>query len=229
MAEKTERWSIHKQSGHCTHPIGLHAYIGTVGTVGTVGTSDFVPMLGPLSRSHFSSVDIAQPAWALTKEIEELFPGKYVIWGGFDRTHCQAPLKVLGQETHWIPDPSIRSNWGLMAMRSEAATQARCFLDLEWDFPTDSHSIIHRTGIGFRYSPDSFNRSWANMLRGFPAEPLIINLNHRIWRPMNWEDASHSLAAVGFRVLCAQSRWPPIAARTIRLRNIPAEELSLAF
>ena len=145
-------WSIDGSSGHCVHPSGLHAYFDS-----RVTESGGIRCVGPFHAADNSAAQTLRHILELSVSLESRPTGSYVVWGAFVEQPKSSDMELVisGERCGWIPNLSMRSE-AAFASRLEVDVVTE-LLDQEWSL-SDSESVLHRSGLSFRFEEARQNR-----------------------------------------------------------------------
>lgn len=134
-------WSVDAVSGHCVHPSGLVAYINP-----DVTSSGAIRCIGPFDlKRALSGIELAACLGELTRLVEQIpnYEQAYVVWGAYlpIPSSAETSLTILGEECGWVPNLSLRTEFGL----SSSSDSKLAYFNREWELTDEG--LVHRAGL----------------------------------------------------------------------------------
>lgn len=205
-AAPTIGWSIDFASGHCYHPTGMDVYFDPALT-----SSGALRVVGPFGSAQLQKSVVLEEMRRLALALEsELSDEGYVVFGAYSATCTDFELSLLAEQSYWIPNIALRTS---LFRRLDVD---RGNAEREWRLEGEGNAILHRSGIGFRYTRGCLSGAWrqgkAFLIGLAQADPLI-------WGSVPEAEPIHGLAQQGLRILAAKMRVRRLLPRTILVQD----------
>ena len=200
MQQCSGLWSIDYRSGHCKHPLGLDAFVGTS------DSARFTPILGPYSKKDLSERQVAIATSDLLKTIERSSKARISVFGTVDRSYRGERISVIGIKEPWIPDPSARTNWLLKCLSiDELQTSTVDLMELiqnEWTITGAKSRILHCSGIEFRFTKECVSSRFSRMLADISGSAVARSASHMSFLHRDLiNDSIYALAKSAYAVI----------------------------